>query len=145
MNEELMKLIEEFIEIEEGETPQDEKLAIIGHMIDHMVLDSELIAITNQTEEYSEILRLTVEDENNSYFIPVFSDIDEAKKGIVELELDSEEFEYDFEAMSGIDILDIAIDDESFVGFVINPYNTDFIVPKDDLIHTSQCNHNSVI
>lgn len=145
MNEELMKLIEEFIEIEEGETPQDEKLAIIGHMIDHMVLDSELIAITNQTEEYSEILRLTVEDENNSYFIPVFSDIDEAKKGIIELELDSEEFEYDFEAISGIDILDIAIDDESFVGFVINPYNTDFIVPKDDLIHTSQCNHNSVI
>lgn len=143
MNEKLMKLIEEFIEIEESETEQDEELSAIGHEIDYAVLDSNLIAITNKTEEYKEILRLTVEDANNSYFIPVFTSEEEAEKCIKEMGLDSLEFDYELEEMEGVDIFEIGIDDETFVGLVINPYDTDFIVPKEDLIHTSQCNHNS--
>lgn len=143
MNEKLLELIEEFIEIEESETEQDEELGAIGHEIDHAVLDSNLIAITNKTEEYKEILRLTVEDENNSYFIPVFTSAEEAEKCIKEMDLDSLDFDYELEVMEGVDIFEIGLDDETFVGLVINPYDTDFIVPKEDLLHTSQCNHNS--
>lgn len=143
MNEKLLELIEEFIEIEESETEQDEELGAIGHEIDHAVLDSNLIVITNKTEEYKEILRLTVEDENNSYFIPVFTSAEEAEKCIKEMGLDSLDFDYELEVMEGVDIFEIGLDDETFVGLVINPYDTDFIVPKEDLLHTSQCNHNS--
>ena len=143
MNEKLLELIEEFIEIEESETEQDEELGAIGHEIDHAVLDSNLIAITNKTEEYKEILRLTVEDENNSYFIPVFTSAEEAEKCIKEMGLDSLDFDYELEVMEGVDIFEIGLDDETFVGLVINPYDTDFIVPKEDLLYTSQCKHNS--
>jgi len=144
MNEKILKLMEEYIEIEESEIEfQDVKLAMVGHEIDHAVLDSKLIAITNKTEEYKEILRLTVEDANNSYFIPVFTSEDEAEKCIEEMGLDSLDFDYELEVMEGIDIFEIGLDDETFVGLVINPYDTDFIVPKEDLLHTNQCNHNS--
>ena len=43
---------------------------------------------------------------------------------------------------SGVDILDIGIEDEEFVVLVVNPYNTDFIFPKEDLISAANCNHN---
>lgn len=42
--------------------------------------------------------------------------------------------------MDGQEILEIAIDDDDFAGIVINPYNTDFIFPKEDLITTAVCN-----
>ena len=48
--------------------------------------------------------------------------------------------EYEFEVMDGQEILEIAIDDDDFAGIVINPYNTDFIFPKEDLITTAVCN-----
>lgn len=140
-NSELLKLIDEFVEIDDSEDKDLNKLAELGHQLDHKVLECELIAIvSNSSDDYSEILRLIVEDENDSYFIPAFTDIEEAKKGLKALELDDGDWEAEFEAMTGTEILEIAIDDDEFVGIVINPYNTDFIFPKDDIIGAAICN-----
>lgn len=140
-NNELLKLIDEFVALDDKQEKDFEKLAEIGHLLDHKLLESNLITVVNNTEEeYSEILRLIVEDENNSYFIPAFTDIDEAKKGIDELGLNSDEWNYEFEVMDGTEILEIAIDDKDFIGIVINPYSADFIFPKDDLVHAAICN-----
>lgn len=140
-NPNLMKKIDAFVEIDESENKDLEKLAEIAHELDHHLLESQLIAIVNNTEkEYSEILRLIVEDENNSYFIPSYTDLEEAKKGIEELRLNDNEWAYEFEVMDGQEILEIAIDDDDFAGIVINPYNTDFIFPKEDLINAAICN-----
>ena len=140
-NTDLMKKIDAFVEIDESENKDLEKLAKIAHELDHQLLESQLITIVNNTEkEYSEILRLIVEDEHNSYFIPSYTDVEEAKKGIEELVINEEEWEYEFEVMDGQEILEIAIDDDDFAGIVINPYNTDFIFPKEDLITTAVCN-----
>ena len=141
-NKELLKLIDKFVELDEKEDKDLEELSKIGHQLDHKILECELIAIVNNTKEYNEILRLIVEDENNSYFIPTFTDIEEAKKGVESLSLNQNQWPYEFEVFSGIDILDIGIEDEEFVGLVVNPYNTDFIFPKEDLISAANCNHN---
>ncbi len=141
-NKQLLKLIDEFIEIDESEEKDLNKLAEIGHELDHAILETDLIAIVNNAnEEYNEILRLIVEDENETYFIPAFSDIEEAKKGINELNLIEDNWEYEFEVLAGIDILDIGIDDDKFSGIVLNPFNTDFIFPKEDLLNAASCNH----
>ncbi|MDO5849478.1 MAG: SseB family protein [Methanobrevibacter sp.] len=140
-NTELLKLIDEFIEIDEQENKDMDKLAEIGHQLDHTVLECELIAIVNNEDrEFNEILRLIVEDENDSYFIPAYTDVEEAKKGIEALGLNEDQWTYEFEAMTGLDILDIGIEDEKFVGIVINPYDTDFIFPKEDIINAAICN-----
>ncbi len=140
-NKELMETIEEFVKLDEKEEKDLNKLAEIGHELDHQLLDCELIAIVNSTpeEDYNEILRLIVEDDKDSYFIPAFTDIDEAKIAIKELGISEDEMSYEFEAMTGLDILEIAIDDDNFVGIVVNPYDTDFIFPKEDLVKTAIC------
>lgn len=142
-NTQLLKLIDEFIEIDENEEKDLTKLAQLGHELDHIILESDLISIVNSNnEEYNEILRLIVEDEKETYFIPAFTSIDEAKKGINELGLVENDWNYDFEVLTGIDILEIGIEDEKFAGIVVNPFNTDFIFPKEDLIKTATCDDN---
>lgn len=143
-NDELLGLIYEYIELYESEDKDEDKLADLGHTIDHAVLDSEFIVILNEeNEDFDEILKLTVEDKEygDSYFIPIYTDINESKKGVKALDMKNTDFTYEFGVLSGEDIFDIGADDELFVGVVINPFETDFIVPKDDLMTAEAHNH----
>lgn len=134
-NENLVKLINEFIDLDEQENKDEEKIGILEDAIYHDTLDNTFIIVAGDTDgDYDTIFNIFIDDEEDHYYIPVFTDIDSAKETLDEIALDTDEYPHHFEAMTGRDVLAIGADDESFEGIIINPGSIDLILSKDDLI-----------
>lgn len=134
-NENLVKLINEFIDLDEQENKDEEKIGILEDAIYHECLDNTFIIVAGETDgEYDTIFNLFIDDDEEDYYIPIFTDIDSAKKCLEEIGLDTEEYPHHFEAMTGRDILGIGEDDDSFEGIIINPGIIDMVVTGKELI-----------
>lgn len=134
-NANLIKLINEYIDLDEQETKDEEKIGILGNAIYHDALDDTFIIVAGDTDDdYDTIFNIFIDDNEDHYYIPVFTDIDAAKEGLEGVHLDTEEYPHHFEAMTGRDVLAIGADDDSFEGILINPGIIDFLLTKDDLL-----------
>ena len=134
-NDNLVKLINEFIDLDEQENKDEEKIGILENAIYHDCLDNTFVIVAGDTDgEYDSIFNIFIDDEEDDYYIPIFTDIDAAKEALKEVALDTEEYPHHFEAMTGRDVLAIGADDDSFQGVLINPGILDLLLTKDDLI-----------
>ena len=142
---ELKELIEKYIELEDNFDEENDEMAEelhdLGHEIDHAVYNEEFVIIYNAGTEDEEVVALIVsdeEDEHEEFFIPVYTDEEEAQKGIEALTGESEESDFAFDRAVGNAIVQAYSDDDEFLGLAINAPQCDFVIFSENVHDCSE-------
>ena len=142
---ELKELIEKYIELEDNfdEDNEDEaqELHELGHEIDHAVYHEEFIIVYNADTEDDEVVALIVsgeDDEAEEFFIPVYTDEEEAKKAIETFIEESGESNFAFDKANGNAIVQAYAEDEEFLGLAINAPQCDFVIFSESVHDCSE-------
>lgn len=136
---ELKDLIEKYIEFEENideDNKEDiEKLNDMGHEIDHAVFHEEFTIVYNADTEDDEVVALIIENENGEeeFFIPVYTDEEEAKKAIEVFIEESGENNFGCDKAVGNAIIQAYSEDEAFLGLAINAPQLDFVIFSENV------------
>ena len=137
---ELKDLIEKYIELEENIDDENEEeveqLHQLGHDIDHAVYHEEFVIVYNADTEDDEVVALIVsnEDENSEeFFIPVFTDENEAQKAIEVFKEESDEGNFACDKAVGNAIVQAYSDDDEFLGLAINAPQCDFVIFSENV------------
>lgn len=137
----LKELIDEYIELddkyEEGNEELDEKLHELGHEIDHAVYHEEFIIVFNRTDGEEEIVAMLMDD-SEEYFIPVYTDEEEANAAIEFFKEESGEVDFITEKAIGNELTQAYADDDEFLGLAINAPQNGFIVPSANVHDCSE-------
>ncbi|WP_407392736.1 hypothetical protein [Methanobrevibacter sp.] len=142
---ELKELIERYIELEDNFDEENDEMAEelhdLGHEIDHAVYNEEFVIVYNAGTEDEEVVALIVsdeDDEHEEFFIPVYTDEEEAKIGIESFLEEGEEAEFAFDKASGNDIVQAYADDDEFLGLAINAPQCDFVIFSENVHDCSE-------
>ena len=129
MEDNLKQLTEQYIELEDNGTSEEE-LDELAHEIDHVVYHSELIILLNKVGEKTEIVALLIgeEEDDESYFLPVYTSEEEAKKAVEFFSQQEGSGEFEFDKATGADIVASYSEDDDFLGLAINAPDNGFIV-----------------
>ena len=122
---------------EEGNEELAEKLDELGHEIDHAVYHEEFIIVFNKTGDEEEIVAMLM-DESDEYFIPVYTDEDEANEAIEFFKQESGEVDFITEKAIGNELTLAYAEDEEFLGLAINAPQNGFIVPSANVHDCSE-------
>ena len=135
----LKKLTEKYIELDDNNASEDE-LNELAHEIDHEVYRSNLIMIINKGRGETEVVALLVgEDEDDeSYFIPVYTDEDEAYKACKFFLSQDCTGLLSYETMTGAEIIETYAEDDDFLGVAINAPENGFAVFADTIHDCSE-------
>ncbi|SDA58229.1 SseB protein N-terminal domain-containing protein [Methanobrevibacter millerae] len=127
--ENLKELTEQYIELEDNQSSEEE-LHELAHEIDHLVFRSELIMLLNKVDEETEIVALLIgEDEDDeSFFLPVYTSEEEAKKAIEFFMNEEGSGEFEMDKATGQDIIAAYEEDDDFLGLAINAPENGFVV-----------------
>ncbi|MBR2558111.1 MAG: hypothetical protein IKE95_07085 [Methanobrevibacter sp.] len=129
----LKELINEYIELEEQYDEENEELAEkldeLGHEIDHAVYHEEFLIVFNKSDDEEKIVTMLM-DEGDEYFIPVYTDDEEAAKAIEFFKEESGEVEFLTEKAIGNELNQTYADDDEFLGLAINAPENGFIIPS---------------
>ena len=135
----LKKLTEKYIELDDNNASEDE-LNELAHEIDHEVYNSNLIMILNKGRGETQVVALLVgEDEDDkSYFIPVYTDNDEADKASEFFLSQDGSGEFSYETITGAEIIETYTEDDDFLGVAINAPENGFAVFADTIHDCSE-------
>ena len=129
----LKDLINKYLELDksfDGEDEEiEEQLHELGHEIDHLVFHEEFIIIFNKNGDEEEIVAMLME-EGEEYFIPVYTDEEEAEKAIEFFKQETDETEFIFEKAIGHELNEAYTEDDEFLGLAINAPQSGFIIPS---------------
>lgn len=130
--ENLEKLIEKYFELEDNNSSEEE-LHEIAHEIDHEIYNTELIMLLNKRDGESEIVALIVGEEENdeSFFIPVYTNENEANNAIEIFSKEEGSGEFEFEILKGSEIISAYQETDDFLGLAINAPENGFVVFAD--------------
>lgn len=131
-SENLKNLTEKYIELEDNGASEEE-LHDLAHEIDHAVFNAELYMILNKIEDETEIVALLIgeEEDDESFFIPVYTSEEEAEKAIEYFKTQEGSGEFELETGSGEEIIAAYTEDEDFLGLAINAPENGFVVFAD--------------
>lgn len=131
-SENLKKLTEEYIELEDNGASEEE-LHELAHEIDHAVFNAELYMILNKVEDETEIVALLIgeEEDDESFFIPVYTSEEEANKAIEFFKGQEGSGEFELDKGRGEEIVAAYTEDEDFLGLAINAPENGFVVFAD--------------
>ena len=142
---ELKELIEQYIELEDNFDEDNEELVNelheLGHEIDHAVYHEEFVIVYNADTEDEEVVALIVsgeEDEAEEFFIPVYTDEDEAKLAIETFIEESGESNFAIDKANGNAIVQAYSEDEEFLGLAINAPQCDFVIFSENVHDCSE-------
>ena len=142
---ELKELIEQYIELEDNFDEDNEELVNelheLGHEIDHAVYHEEFVIVYNADTEDEEVVALIVsgeEDESEEFFIPVYTDEDEAKLAIETFIEESGESNFAMDKANGNAIVQAYSEDEEFLGLAINAPQCDFVIFSENVHDCSE-------
>ena len=142
---ELKELIEKYIELEDNFDEDNEEMVDqlhdLGHEIDHAVYHEDFIIVYNADTEDEEVVALIVsgeEDEAEEFFIPVYTDEQEAEKAIETFVEESGENNFAFDKANGNAIVQAYSDDEEFLGLAINAPQCDFVIFSESVHDCSE-------
>ena len=142
---ELKELIEQYIELEDNFDEDNEELVNelheLGHEIDHAVYHEEFVIVYNADTEDEEVVALIVsgeEDEAEEFFIPVYTDEDEAKLAIETFIEESGESNFAMDKANGNAIVQAYSEDEEFLGLAINAPQCDFVIFSENVHDCSE-------
>ena len=137
---ELKELIEKYIELEDNiddeNQEQIDELNELGHEIDHMVYHEEFTIVYNADTEDEEVVALIVGEENEEFFIPVFTSEEDAKEAIETFVEESGENNFACDKAVGSAIVQAYSEDEEFLGLAINAPQCDFVIFSE---HVHDC------
>ena len=127
--ENLKNLTEKYIELEDNGASEEE-LHELAHEIDHAVFHAELYMILNKLEDETEIVALLIgeEEDDESFFIPVYTSEDEANKAIEFFKGQEGSGEFELDKGSGEEIIAAYTEDDDFLGLAINAPENGFVV-----------------
>ena len=135
----LKELIDEYLELEENfdedNEKEAEKLHEIGHEIDHLVFEHEFVIVSNNTGDEEEVVALIVgeDEEHEEYFIPVYTDEEEAKIAIETFREETGQEDFTLDVAPGNAIVEAYSDDEEFLGLAINAPQYDFVIFSENV------------
>ena len=142
---ELKELIEQYIELEDNFDEDNEELVNelheLGHEIDHAVYHEEFVIVYNADTKDEEVVALIVsgeEDEAEEFFIPVYTDEDEAKLAIETFIEESGESNFAIDKANGNAIVQAYSEDEEFLGLAINAPQCDFVIFSENVHDCSE-------
>lgn len=113
-------------------TEMNDELHELGHEIDHKVYSQEFIIVLNKNGDEEDIVSLIVDDEDE-YYIPVYTDEEEAKEAIEVFKEEPEANEFITAKAIGKDLVEEYSEDEDFLGLAINYPQTDFIILSEEV------------
>ena len=127
--ENLKNLTEKYIELEDNGASEEE-LHELAHEIDHAVFHAELYMILNKFEDETEIVALLIgeEEDDESFFIPVYTSEDEPHKAIEFFKGQEGSGEFELDKGSGEEIIAAYTEDDDFLGLAINAPENGFVV-----------------
>lgn len=127
--ENLKNLTEKYIELEDNGASEEE-LHELAHEIDHAVFHAELYMILNKLEDETEIVALLIgeEEDDESFFIPVYTSEEEANKAIEFFKSQEGSGEFELDKGSGEEIIAAYTEDDDFLGLAINAPENGFVV-----------------
>ena len=127
--ENLKELTEKYIELEDNGASEEE-LHDLAHEIDHAVFNAELYMILNKIEDETEIVALLIgeEEDDESFFIPVYTSEEEANKAIEFFKGEQGSGEFELEKGIGSEIIAAYTEDDDFLGLAINAPENGFVV-----------------
>ena len=133
---ELKDLIEKYIKFEENidDDNQDEidQLDSLGHEIDHMIYHEELTIVYNADTEDDEVVALIINDDDE-YFIPVYTSQEEATKAIEVFKEESGESNFDCDKAVGNAIVQAYSEDDGFLGLAVDAPQCDFVIFSENV------------
>ncbi|WP_407432567.1 hypothetical protein [Methanobrevibacter sp.] len=127
--ESLKELTEKYIELEDNGASEEE-LHDLAHEIDHAVFNADLYMILNKVENETEIVALLIgeEEEDESFFIPVYTSEEEANKAIEFFKGQQGSGEFELDNGKGSEIIAAYTEDDDFLGLAINAPENGFVV-----------------
>lgn len=127
--ESLKNLTEQYIELEDNGASEEE-LGSLAHEIDHAVFHAELYMILNKIEDETEIVALLIgeDEEDESFFIPVYTSEEEANKAIEFFKTQEGSGEFELNKGTGEEIIAAYTEDDDFLGLAINAPENGFVV-----------------
>lgn len=127
--ESLKNLTEQYIELEDNGASEEE-LGSLAHEIDHAVFHAELYMILNKIEDETEIVALLIgeDEEDESFFIPVYTSEEEADKAIEFFKTQEGSGEFELNKGTGEEIIAAYTEDDDFLGLAINAPENGFVV-----------------
>lgn len=130
--ENLEKLTEKYFELEDNNA-SEEQLHELAHEIDHEIYNAELIMLINKHDGESEIVALLVGEEENdeSFFIPVYTNENEVNKAIEIFSKEEGSGQFEFEILKGSEIIATYQETDDFLGLAINAPENGFVVFAD--------------
>ena len=133
---ELKDLIEKYIKFEENidDDNQDEinQLDMLGHEIDHLIYHEELTIVYNANTEDDEVVALIINDDDE-YFIPVYTSQEEATKAIEVFKEESSESNFDCNKAVGNAIVQAYAEDDGFLGLAVDAPQCDFVIFSENV------------
>ena len=125
----LKELTETYIELEDNGASEEE-LHELAHEIDHAVFNAELYMVLNKVEDETEIVALLIgeEEDDESFFIPVYTSEEEANKAIEFFQGKEGSGEFELDNGKGSDIIAAYTEDDDFLGLAINAPENGFVV-----------------
>ena len=127
--EKLKELTEKYIELED-KGASEEELGELAHEIDHAVFNADLYMILNNVEDETEIVALLIgeEEDDESFFIPVYTSEEEANKAIEFFKKEQGSGEFELDNGKGSEIIAAYTEDDDFLGLAINAPENGFVV-----------------
>ena len=127
--ENLKELTEKYIELEDNGASEEE-LHELAHEIDHAVFNADLYMILNKVEDETEIVALLIgeEEDDESFFIPVYTSEEEADKAIEFFKGEEGSGEFELDNRKGSEIIAAYTEDDDFLGLAINAPENGFVV-----------------
>ena len=127
--ENLKNLTEKYIELEDNGASEEE-LHELAHEIDHAVFNADLYMILNKVEDETEIVALLIgeEEDDESFFIPVYTSEEEANKAIEFFKEEQGSGEFELDNGKGSEIIAAYTEDDDFLGLAINAPENGFVV-----------------
>ena len=127
--ENLKELTERYIELEDNGASEEE-LHELAHEIDHAVFNADLYMILNKVEDETEIVALLIgeEEDDESFFIPVYTSEEEANKAIDFFKTQEGSGKFELEKSKGEEIIAGYTEDDDFLGLAINAPENGFVV-----------------
>ena len=135
----LKELIDEYLELEENfdedNEKEAEKLHELGHEIDHLVFEHEFVIVSNSSGDEEEVVALIVgpDEEHEEYFIPVYTDEEEAKIAIETFKEETGQKDFSLDVAPGNAIVEAYSEDEEFLGLAINAPQYDFVIFSENV------------
>ena len=125
----LICLKNKYIELEDNGASEEE-LGELAHEIDHAVFNADLYMILNNVEDETEIVALLIgeEEDDESFFIPVYTSEEEANKAIEFFKEEQGSGEFELDNGKGSEIIAAYTEDDDFLGLAINAPENGFVV-----------------